>query len=347
MRRLGRLALKVGSIVLVIVAACVSALVHMTSVPGRPHTGPLPALTEPETATAHRLRAHIATIANAPHNLTHYAELEKVARYIEGELSALGYIPTPQIYTVDGKAVRNIEATIEPRGPGRVRGTIVVGAHYDSYGDAPGANDNGTGTAATLELARLLVDLRATTDVRIRLVLFVNEEPPYFQTPDMGSYRYAKLMQERREPIIGMISLETMGYFREEAGTQNYPPPFGLLYPSEANFIAFVGMMGSRDFVQAAVRSFRSHTSFPSVGGVAPGFVPGIGWSDHWSFAGISVPALMITDTAPFRYGHYHLPSDTPDKIDYERLARITAGVERLIRDMANVQWPIMPVAAK
>jgi Zn-dependent M28 family amino/carboxypeptidase len=256
-------------------------------------------------------------------------------------LTALGYVTTPQVYTVSGRAVRNIEATIEPRDPARARGTIVIGAHYDSYENTPGANDNATGTAAVLELARLLADLRGKADVRFRLVLFVNDEPPYFQTTDMGSYRYAQLMKERREPIIGMISLETMGYFRDEPGTQHYPPPFGLLYPSAGNFIAFVGMTGSRDFVRAAVQSFRGHTSFPSVGGVAPGFVPGIGWSDHWSFEGISVPALMITDTAPFRYAHYHELTDTPDKIDAGRLARITAGVDRLVRDMAGPQWSV------
>jgi hypothetical protein len=337
----------VTAIVVVLITALAGIMLYNTSVPGRSYSGPLPQLTEREQALSARLARHITAIASVPHNIKHYAELERAARYIEAELTALGYTPVPQIYTVEGKAVRNIEVTIEPQDPARARGSIVIGAHYDSYGDAPGANDNGTGTAATLELARLLMDLRGKSAARIRLVLFVNEEPPYFQTPDMGSVRYAQLMKERREPIIGMISLETMGYFRDEPGSQKYPPPLGLLYPNTGNFIAFVGMTGSRPFVRAAVQSFRNHTSFPSVGGVAPGFMPGIGWSDHWSFEGIDVPALMITDTAPFRYGHYHEPSDTPDKIDIDRLARITAGVERLVRDMTSPQWPIAAVVGR
>jgi hypothetical protein len=331
----------------VMLAGVAGAIRYMTSVPGRSHVGPLPGLSAPERTMTERLTRHIATLARSPRNIKHYDNLERAARTIESELTALGYTPVPQIYTVERRAVRNIEVTIEPRDAARSRGTIVIGAHYDSYEDTPGANDNASGTAAVLELARLLADQRGKGDVRLRLVLFVNEEPPYFQTTDMGSYRYAQLMRERREPIIGMLSLETMGYFRDEPGTQHYPPPFGLLYPSRGNFIAFVGMTGSRAFVRAAVQSFRGHTAFPSVGGVAPGFVPGIGWSDHWSFEGISVPALMITDTAPFRYAHYHELTDTPDKIDVERLARITAGIDRLVRDMASPQWTTAPVAGQ
>jgi Zn-dependent M28 family amino/carboxypeptidase len=329
-----------AGIVLVLVVTIVVVTHYLTTVPGQPHRGPLPALENTEAATAARLAAHIRAIASRPHNVAHYDELEKAARYIESELTAAGYQPAPQIYQVGGRAVRNIEATIEPRNAAASRGTIVLGAHYDSYGDAPGANDNGTGTAAVLELARLLADLRSQSDVRIRLVLFVNEEPPYFKTADMGSYRYARLLAERREPIIGMVSLETLGCFTDEPGTQHYPPPFGMLYPSTGDFIAFVGMIGSRDLLHALIRSFRSHTAFPTVGGVAPGFVPGIDWSDHWSFEKFHYPAVMVTDTALFRYRHYHQPSDTPDKVDHERLARITHGIERVVREMVRPDWP-------
>jgi Zn-dependent M28 family amino/carboxypeptidase len=211
----------------------------------------------------------------------------------------------------------------------------VVGAHYDSIDDAPGANDNGSGTAAILELARLLKDLRLA-HTRLRLVLFVNEEPPYFQTGDMGSYRYAGLLAERGEPVAAMISLETIGYFSDAPGSQQYPPPFGAIFPNRGNFVAFVGMTGSRPLVHEAMASFRRHTSFPSIGGIAPGFIPGIDWSDHWSFAQHGFQAMMITDTAIFRYPHYHRPTDTPDKVDYERLARIAKGIERVLRDMTK-----------
>jgi hypothetical protein len=313
---------------------------YVTSVPGTAHTGPLPVLADAEAATATRLAAHIKAIASRPHNIAHYADLENAARYIEAELTALGYKPQPQVFQVDGRDVRNIEAVIEPSDPEASRGTIVVGAHYDSFGDAPGANDNGTGTAAVIELARLLADLRGRSGARIRLVLFVNEEPPYFRTPDMGSYRYARLLAERRESVIGMMSLETLGCFSDEPGSQRYPAPLGLLYPDKGDFIAFVATPGSRALMQALVGSFRSHTQFPTVGGVAPAIIPGIDWSDHRSFEQFGYPAAMITDTALFRYSHYHRPTDTPDKVDNEKLARIVHGIARVVRDMTGPEWP-------
>ena len=331
--------LLLAGIALTIAALAVAGAHYVTSVPGEPYKGPLPALANAEGVTSTRLATHIRAIASRPHNIEHYDDLEKAASYIERELQALGYQPTPQIYQVNGRAVRNIEVTIEPAQAHANRGTVVVGAHYDSDGDAPGANDNGTGTAAVIELARLLSDLRSKSEARIRLVLFVSE-PPYFQTPDMGSYRYAQLLAQRREPVIGMISLETLGCFSDQPGSQKYPPPLGLLYPSKGDFIAFVAMPDSRDLMQVLIGSFRSHTRFPTVGGVAPGFVPGIDWSDHWSFEQFRYPAVMITDTAYFRYPHYHKPTDTPDKVDIERLARITHGIERVIREMIRPDWP-------
>jgi hypothetical protein len=337
-----------GAVLGAVTLAVFAAFYYMTVVPGRSHSGPLPTETNEETALAARLRQHIVSIASTPRNLRHYAALENAARYIEQELRSSGYEVFSQVFHVEGQAVRNMEVVVEPSDPSHFRGTAVIGAHYDSFGDSPGANDNGTGTAALIELAGLLAELRGKSDLRIRLVFFVNEEPPYFQTEAMGSLRYARLLAERREPVIGMISLETLGSFDDEPGSQKYPAPFGLLYPREGNFVAFVATLGSREFLHAAIESFRGHTAFPTVGGVAPGFVPGIDWSDHWAFEQFRYPAIMLTDTALYRYPHYHLPSDTPDKVDHEKLARITKGVERMVRDMARSDWPtaaVLPAA--
>jgi hypothetical protein len=342
---LRRMSLALGVLLIFAAAALIfAAFRYMTVVPGQAYSGPLPPLTVSEAGLAERLAAHITAVASKPHNLFHYAELERAARYIERELEAAGHAPSAQRFEVNGREVRNIEAVIEAADHERTRGTIVVGAHYDSFGDAPGANDNGTGTAALIELARRLADLRGRTDVRLRLVFFVNEEPPFTRTEAMGSFRYARLLAERREPVIGMISLETLGSFYDQPGSQKYPAPFGLIYPSEANFIAFVATLGSRELLHALIQSFRRHTAFPTVGGVAPAFIPGIDWSDHWSFNEFRYPAAMITDTALYRYPHYHLPSDTPDKVDVEKLARITRGVERMVRDMTSPDWPTRPV---
>jgi hypothetical protein len=316
---------------------CATLVWYMIGVPGRSHRGALPPLSAEEGDLAHRLATHIAAVASRPHNVRHYAELEKSARYIEQQLVGLGYAPFAQVYRVDGRDVRNIAATIEPADTVPSPGSLVIGAHYDSVADVPGANDNGSGVAALIELARLLADLQGKASAPIRLVFFVNEEPPYSHSPDMGSHRYAKLLAERGERVLGMISLETLGCFFDQPGTQKYPAPFGLIYPNTGNFIAFIGLLSprSRHFLHAVVRSFRRHTAFPTIGGVAPAFIPGISWSDHWSFEQFGFPALMITDTAPFRYPHYHRVTDTPDKVDVEKLARITRGLERVARELA------------
>ena len=306
----------------------------MTAVPGRSHPGPLPPLTAEEAALAAALERDVRTIAAEPHNVAHPEALERAARHIEASLAAAGYAPAAQPFTAAGQTVRNIEAVVEPA-PGRAAPTLVVGAHYDSWGIAPGANDNGTGTAAVLALARRLAGLRGKTNMRIRLVLFVNEEPPFFKTESMGSLVYARRLAASGEPVLGMISLETLGFYTDRPRSQHYPPPLGLLYPTTGDFVAFVGLTSSRAFVRRTVKDFRALTPFPSVGGTAPGFVQGIDWSDHWSFEQVGIPALMLTDTAPFRYPHYHSPDDTPDKVDYQRLARVTAGLERMVRTWA------------
>ncbi len=300
----------------------------MTSVPGKSWEGALPALTPTERDLAARLRGHVMTIASKPHNIGHPAGYAAAIAYIERELVGQGYTVTRQAFDA-GLAV-NLEAVIEPRSASAP--TLVVGAHYDSARGAPGANDNGSGTAALLELARMLADLRGKADVRIRLVFFANEEPPFFKTDRMGSLVYARALAEKRQKPDAMFSLETLGFYRDQPGSQHYPFPLGALYPDTGNFVAFVGTTSARPLVRKAVREFREVAQFPSVGGTAPGFVQGIDWSDHWSFGEIGVPALMITDTAPFRYPHYHTLKDTPDKLDYDRLARVTMGLERLIR---------------
>jgi hypothetical protein len=336
MRKVRRILVGLICIALIVVAGAFAAAKYMTAVPGTPHGGALPALTAEEAALAARLKQHIEAIGSRPHNIDHDDELQKAAHYIESVLVAAGYRIGRQPFMVDGTAVRNIDVVLAPAPGVSAPQTIVVGAHYDSFDDAPGANDNATGTAAVLELARLLRDLDGKAGKRIRLALFVNEEPPYFQTRDMGSLHYARALAETNEPVVAMYSLETLGFYSSEPGSQHYPPPFGMIFGNKGDFVAFVAIRGSRELLDRTIASFRSHTAFPTVGGVAPGFIPGIDWSDHWSFMKQGFQALMITDTAYFRYPHYHKPTDTPDKIDTEKLARVVKGIERVIRDAAK-----------
>jgi hypothetical protein len=329
-----RMALTVVAIVLLLMlGAAYGALHYTTGVPGRSHSGPLPPLTQEERALAVVLKRHIETIAAREHNIRHYDELEKTARYIEATLASYGYSLGRQEFVVDGHTVRNVDVVIEPHADITDPGVIVVGAHYDSVVGSPGANDNGSGVAAVIELARLLRDLNGIAERRVRLVLFVNEEPPYFKTEDMGSLHYARALAEQKEKVVAMYSLETIGFYTSASASQRYPAPFSLIFPDRGDFVAFVGTPFSRALVWETIRSFRSHTPFPSIGGVAPDIVPGIDWSDHWSFEQFNFPAMMVTDTAPFRYPHYHQLTDTPDKIDVESLARVVKGMERVIRD--------------
>jgi hypothetical protein len=318
---------------LLLVSIPVGAVLWMTAVPGRSHSGSLAPLSPTETELAARLESHVRAVASVPHNVGFPHELERSAVYLEAALTEMGYAVRRQPFQAAGQEVRNLEAVIEPASPSAP--TLVVGAHYDSCCNAPGANDNGTGVAGVVELARLLADLRGRSSLRIRLVLFVNEEPPFFKTEQMGSLVYARALKRSGEQVMGMISLETIGYFSDAPNSQAYPPPLGLLYPTTGNFVAFVGLTSSRPFVRKTVADFRALAAFPSVGGTAPAAIPGIDWSDHWSFEQVGIPALMVTDTAPFRYPHYHSSSDTPDKVDYRRLARVVSGLERVIRRWA------------
>jgi hypothetical protein len=297
------------------------------------------ALTPDEIALREELRAYVQTLAGeiGERNLSRYPALVRAAEFIEQSLGKVGYQTRRDSYEVRGLACHNIETEIR----GTSEEILVIGAHYDSVFGCPGANDNGSGIAAMLALARRL---RSTsTPVRlgprstIRFVAFVNEEPPYFQTNEMGSYVYASRCKQRGDKITGMISLETIGYFSDAPKSQTYPAPgLGLFYPTIGNFIGFVANTSSRKFLRRTMSTFRAQKRIPSEGAALPNFVPGVGWSDHWSFSQHGFPALMITDTAPFRYPHYHRASDTPDKLDYDRFALVVSAMQNVIVDLTR-----------
>jgi Zn-dependent M28 family amino/carboxypeptidase len=306
----------------------------MLSMPGKSHRGPLAPLTPAESALAVTLRRDIHELAGkiGERNVVKHAELKQAADYVEAELCVAGPVAR-QTYSADHRPCDNLE--VEIRGASAPGEIVVVGAHYDSVRDCPGANDNASGVAGLLALARSLS--KSAPARTLRLVAFVNEEPPHFRTDEMGSRVYAGRCKERGENVVAMLSLETIGCFSDEPESQKYPAPLGLFYPSQGNFIAFVGNFSSRSLVRRCVGVFRTQAAFPSEGAAVPAFLPGVGWSDHESFWENGYPAVMVTDTAPFRYPHYHQKGDTPDKIDYERCARVVAGVERVVRDLAAI----------
>jgi Zn-dependent M28 family amino/carboxypeptidase len=286
-----------------------------------------------DTALAARLRGHVEMLAGTigERNVWRYPSLQRAAEYITDGFAAVGYMPQPQTFEVSRLPLSNIEAVLS--GTTKSDEIIVVGAHYDTVNDCPGANDNATGVAATIELARRFASSpRSRT---IKFLAFVNEEPPFFKTAQMGSLVYATAAKDRGERIVGMLSLETMGCYSDVKGSQRYPAPVGLLYPDVGNFIGFVANVKSTRLLLQARRAFRRRTAFPLQSAALPDAIPGVGWSDHWSFWQAGFPALMVTDTAPFRYRWYHTAQDTPDKIDYDKLAQVVDGLEAVIAALA------------
>jgi hypothetical protein len=301
-----------------------------------------PSAAIPEPSLAERLRAHVSAIASTEHNTATPAELEAAARYIENALHTEGYRVQRQEYQAGGHKVRYIEVSIANVAPNAKPARIfIIGAHYDSAaGDpapgAPGANDNGSGTAAVLELARLLKDMRPSQGTEIKFVFFVNEEPPWFMSEEMGSMQHARKLHAEGQKVEAALILETIGYYSSARRSQKLPPGLEGRYPDAGNFIAFVGTLESSRLVQDALAAFRNVSDFPAHGLAAPAYVQGVTLSDHSSYHRFGYPAIMITDTAFMRYPYYHTAEDTPDKIDYQSTARVVAGLARTITALAG-----------
>jgi Zn-dependent M28 family amino/carboxypeptidase len=307
-------------------------LLYMSRCP-HPVTSPEANMTTIENLAA-QLRIHVQKLAGdiGQRNIPHFDGLREAADYIEQTWQEQGYQVRRQTYRVGTVEVANVEVTLT--GTRRSDEIVLIGAHYDSVEGSPGANDNATGVAALLELSRLLSS--TAMDRTVRFVAFVNEEPPCFQTPAMGSRVYAVEARQRGDNIHVMISLETMGFYSDRPGSQQYPAFFRWMYPSTGNFIAFVSDLNSRSRMREAVAAFRQHSDFPAECCATFAGIPGIDWSDHGSFWKEGYRAFMVTDTAPYRYPHYHQLEDTPDKVDYKSLARVTAGLQSVIESLAR-----------
>jgi len=299
-------------------------------------------LSPDEVVLREELRANVQKLAGeiGERNMWHYPQLNAAADFIEDSFSRARLRTRRDSYEMGGQPCHNIEAEI----PGNRPEVIVIGGHYDSVFGSPGANDNGTGAAAVLALARRFAireteqhPPQRTPNKTLRFVTFVNEEPPYFLSGEMGSLVYARRCKEHGDKISAMISLETIGYFSDAPHSQTYPSPgLGVFYPKVGNFIGFVSNVKSRALLRRVVTLFRKHAKIPSEGASLPAFIPGVSWSDQWSFWQHGYPAIMVTDTAPFRYPYYHASSDTPDKLDYDRFTLVVSGMEKVIEELAK-----------
>ena len=250
--------------------------------------------------------------------------LSRAADYISGQLASFGYDVTRQTFHYHGQSYDNLIAELP--GASMPERILVIGAHYDTVGTTPGADDNASGVAGLLGLAQQLSGTRP--DRTIRFVFFCLEEPPAYRTKNMGSYHYAKSLKEKGDTVEGMICLEMIGYFCDQEGSQHYPLPFmNLKFPRAGSYISMVGNLRSRRFTQEIAEAFRKKNDLPVITLNAPAIVIGIDFSDHWSFAKFGYKALMVTDTAFYRNPNYHAASDLPETLDYDRMARVVEGL--------------------
>ncbi|TFH87411.1 M28 family peptidase [Billgrantia azerbaijanica] len=306
----------------------------MFQMPGSSYRGTPPPLDTRGEALRERLRSHVRelSVAIGERHAWRPKALHAAADYIERAFRDAGLEPRRLPVTTGGRVFHNLEVRLPGRGASDE--ILVVGAHYDTVRDTPGADDNASGVAVLLELARLLQG--AALDRELRLVAFVNEEEPFFASDAMGSLAYARDARAQGDAIVGMISLEMLGYYTDVPGSQAYPPLLDLVYPDRGDFIAFVGNLNARPLVRETIGIFREHAELPSEGLAAPELLRDILRSDHWAFWEAGYPAMMLTDTANFRNPHYHGPSDTWERLDYARMARLTRALAETLERLAR-----------
>jgi len=333
-RRTGRLAAAIAALLVI-------GYFVMLRMPGQRYRGELPELSAGQQRLAAELRADVDALAVGigERSIFDIKTLRATEAYLAKQLREAGYTVQFDGYEVLGETVNNLIVTI-PGGsdPDHI---IVLGAHYDTADGTPGANDNASGVAGVLALARRFADAQPART--IRFVCFVNEEPPFFSKPEQGSSVYAERCRAAGEQIEAMV-LECIGCYDDRPDSQDYPlPPLRWLFGDRGNFIGFVGNVSSRRLVHDMIGTFRAEVPFPSEGLAAPPWVKGIGWSDHASFWKAGYQAVMVSDTALFRYDHYHQQTDLPEVMDFATMARVVDGLAPVLAEMAGCRAPTLP----
>lgn len=278
------------------------------------------------------LRKHVEVLCGRfhPRDWYHGENLDACAEYIADHLERAGAVVAPQPFTVVGRTYRNVIGRFAVDQTPR----IVVGAHYDAWGEEPGADDNASGIAVLLELATLLGRLESPPPVD--LVAYSLEEPPFFGTEQMGSALHAKSLGEHKARLRGVIVLEMVGYFSNALGSQSYPVPLlRLLYPSRGNFIGVASRWDQGAWVKAVKVAMKGTTDLPVYSIRAPASLPGTDYSDHRNYWPHGIPALMVTDTAFYRNKAYHSAEDTADRLDYPRMSQVAVAVFAAINTLS------------
>ena len=315
----------IAVLAIVVAAGLAGAWIVRGPFSGRVAVRPVEASVSPE-----RLRSTVETLAGQFRTrwITHPETLEAAADWIAEQMRSAGLEVEYQEFNLREGVFRNVVG-VRP-GVDRSAPILVLGAHYDAYGELPGADDNASGVAGLLELARTL---DAPPPRTVHFVAFVNEEPPFFGGDDMGSVRYARKLVELGTDVGLMISIEMIGCFDDAPGSQRYPfRALRWLYPDRGNFLAVVGDLGSTSAIREVKRALLSTGAVPIRSFRGPTWLPGVDWSDHSSFRRAGFRAVMVTDTAFLRNPRYHTRGDTPDTLDYERMAAVVRALHGVLR---------------
>jgi Zn-dependent M28 family amino/carboxypeptidase len=254
--------------------------------------------------------------------------------FLTTALTRAGFGVRRETWTTHRVECANLEVVLTgTKRPDRV---LVVGAHYDSMPGCPAANDNASGVAGVLAIARRLA--ARPRNCTVRLVLFANEEPPFFNIDEMGSQLYARAAKKAGDDILGMFCLETIGCYSDAPDSQGWPVQIPLItLPDKGDFIALVGPSSAAGFIRRCTQVFDRRAAFSVLGAAVPLIISEqVNWSDHRGFNAVGYPAFMVTDTAPLRYAHYHLETDTPEKLDYVSMARVVEGMLGVVEEIAD-----------
>lgn len=276
--------------------------------------------------SSERLKQDVKVLCGTtkPRNYANLDALNEAANYIKDEFRKSGFDAEEQKFEAEGQEYKNIIASYGPPDAPR----IIVGAHYDVCGNQQGADDNASGIAGLLEIARLLDSLKPALKYRIDLVAYTLEEPPFFRTSKMGSAIHTDYIVKNKIPFKAMICLEMIGYFSDKPKSQDYP--IGILktmYPTTGNFIAVVGRIGEGKLVKEIKKNMIQGSSINVESISAPKAMVGIDFSDHLNYWNANLPAVMITNTSFYRNKNYHEPTDIPETLNYLRMAEVVKGV--------------------
>jgi len=299
------------------------------------YADPIPVLSDSAGPDKARIMAHLQFLAGSTQ--ARYDEnvkrLDECAAYIFNEFKKLRAYAEEQHYMVGAKEYKNVICSFGPRDGAR----IIVGAHYDVCEVQPGADDNASGVAGLLEIARMLKNESSALKYRVDLVAYTLEEPPNFRTENMGSAVHAKMLHDQHVEVKARICLEMIGYFSDQPHSQEYPLGImKLFYPTKANYIAVIGKVGQGRTTRKIKRHMNRSSDLRTISLNAPASVPGIDFSDHLNYWKYGYVAVMITDTSYYRNANYHEKTDTIGTLNIDKMAEVIKGVFTAIVQIAN-----------